>query len=319
VWNPFSFRACSPDGGTPPIQGWGRKGLPTWTNNSEHRCPCSQLGARLKLRPRRRRCLLIVPIRCRFEADSSDIVRDVNDAAKIRYSRIVEALDLSPWCTDLAAEMLGHSAASSRRPGLELARVAVVARLSKEPTPCTLISTSDFRSETRLIALISAESPLSAEPAFGAIPGQKPAHLGERSSACRRPPAGGEGPVLSDVTGPSSEGGERREVFVDGWWRRKAASRGGPAEWPKVVCQPIVGRGWPAVDRPPVKRAEPPRRRTTAWRWVPGSHGWSASCLSPLSPYSRAHCLRRGRSRVRACHSRALDVPQAMSRVAPIS
>jgi hypothetical protein len=33
---------------------------------------------------------------CLFEADSSDIVRDVNDAAKIPYSRIVEALDLSP-------------------------------------------------------------------------------------------------------------------------------------------------------------------------------------------------------------------------------
>jgi hypothetical protein len=33
---------------------------------------------------------------CLFEADSSDVVRDVNDEAKIPYTRIVEALDLSP-------------------------------------------------------------------------------------------------------------------------------------------------------------------------------------------------------------------------------
>jgi hypothetical protein len=33
---------------------------------------------------------------CLFEADSSDLVRDVNDDAKIPYTRIVEALDLSP-------------------------------------------------------------------------------------------------------------------------------------------------------------------------------------------------------------------------------
>lgn len=33
---------------------------------------------------------------CLFEADSSDAVRDVNDAAKLPYTRIVEALDLTP-------------------------------------------------------------------------------------------------------------------------------------------------------------------------------------------------------------------------------
>jgi hypothetical protein len=33
---------------------------------------------------------------CLFEAESSDAVRDVNDAAKIPYTRIVEALDLTP-------------------------------------------------------------------------------------------------------------------------------------------------------------------------------------------------------------------------------
>lgn len=33
---------------------------------------------------------------CLFEADSSDAVRDVNDAANIPYTRIVEAMDLTP-------------------------------------------------------------------------------------------------------------------------------------------------------------------------------------------------------------------------------
>ncbi|HEX6307508.1 MAG TPA: DUF4242 domain-containing protein [Longimicrobiales bacterium] len=33
---------------------------------------------------------------CLFEADSPDAVRDVNDAANIPYTRIVEALDLTP-------------------------------------------------------------------------------------------------------------------------------------------------------------------------------------------------------------------------------
>ncbi len=33
---------------------------------------------------------------CLFEADSSDVVRKVNEAAQIPFTRIVEALDLTP-------------------------------------------------------------------------------------------------------------------------------------------------------------------------------------------------------------------------------
>lgn len=33
---------------------------------------------------------------CLFEADSPDLVRDVNEAAQIPFTRIVEALDLTP-------------------------------------------------------------------------------------------------------------------------------------------------------------------------------------------------------------------------------
>jgi len=33
---------------------------------------------------------------CLFEADSSDLVREVNEAAQIPFTRIVEALDLTP-------------------------------------------------------------------------------------------------------------------------------------------------------------------------------------------------------------------------------
>lgn len=33
---------------------------------------------------------------CLFEAESSDVVRDVNEAANIPFTRIVEALDLTP-------------------------------------------------------------------------------------------------------------------------------------------------------------------------------------------------------------------------------
>jgi hypothetical protein len=55
----------------------------------------SEAGARVRyirstFVPGEARCM------CLFEADSSDTVRDVNDAAKIPYFRIVEALDLSP-------------------------------------------------------------------------------------------------------------------------------------------------------------------------------------------------------------------------------
>jgi muconolactone delta-isomerase len=33
---------------------------------------------------------------CLFEADSADLVKQVNDAAKLPYTRIVEAQDLTP-------------------------------------------------------------------------------------------------------------------------------------------------------------------------------------------------------------------------------
>ena len=33
---------------------------------------------------------------CLFEADNADLVRQVNDAAKIPYTRVTEALDLTP-------------------------------------------------------------------------------------------------------------------------------------------------------------------------------------------------------------------------------
>ena len=33
---------------------------------------------------------------CLFEADSADLVREVNDAAQIPYTRVTEALDLTP-------------------------------------------------------------------------------------------------------------------------------------------------------------------------------------------------------------------------------
>jgi muconolactone delta-isomerase len=33
---------------------------------------------------------------CLFEADSADLVREVNEAAQIPFTRIVEALDLTP-------------------------------------------------------------------------------------------------------------------------------------------------------------------------------------------------------------------------------
>ena len=33
---------------------------------------------------------------CLFEADNSDLVREVNEAAQIPFTRIVEALDLTP-------------------------------------------------------------------------------------------------------------------------------------------------------------------------------------------------------------------------------
>ena len=40
--------------------------------------------------PQEARCM------CLFEAPNAERVRDVNDAAKLPYTRIVEALDLSP-------------------------------------------------------------------------------------------------------------------------------------------------------------------------------------------------------------------------------
>jgi hypothetical protein len=33
---------------------------------------------------------------CLFEADNADLVKEVNDTAKIPYKRVVEAMDLSP-------------------------------------------------------------------------------------------------------------------------------------------------------------------------------------------------------------------------------
>ena len=33
---------------------------------------------------------------CLFEADNADLVREVNDAAQIPYTRVTEALDLTP-------------------------------------------------------------------------------------------------------------------------------------------------------------------------------------------------------------------------------
>ena len=33
---------------------------------------------------------------CLFEADNQEAVRELNEAAKIPYSRIVEAMDLTP-------------------------------------------------------------------------------------------------------------------------------------------------------------------------------------------------------------------------------
>lgn len=33
---------------------------------------------------------------CLFEADNADLVKEVNDAARIPYKRVVEAMDLSP-------------------------------------------------------------------------------------------------------------------------------------------------------------------------------------------------------------------------------
>jgi hypothetical protein len=33
---------------------------------------------------------------CLFEADNADLVKEVNDAAKIPYTRVTEALDLTP-------------------------------------------------------------------------------------------------------------------------------------------------------------------------------------------------------------------------------
>ena len=33
---------------------------------------------------------------CLFEADNADLVKEVNDAAKIPYTRVIEALDLTP-------------------------------------------------------------------------------------------------------------------------------------------------------------------------------------------------------------------------------
>jgi len=33
---------------------------------------------------------------CLFEADNAELVKEVNDAAKIPYKRVVEAMDLSP-------------------------------------------------------------------------------------------------------------------------------------------------------------------------------------------------------------------------------
>jgi len=33
---------------------------------------------------------------CLFEADNADLVREVNEAAKIPFTRIVEAMDLTP-------------------------------------------------------------------------------------------------------------------------------------------------------------------------------------------------------------------------------
>ena len=40
--------------------------------------------------PNESRCM------CLFEADNADLVKEVNDAAKIPYTRVIEALDLTP-------------------------------------------------------------------------------------------------------------------------------------------------------------------------------------------------------------------------------
>jgi hypothetical protein len=40
--------------------------------------------------PNEARCM------CLFEADNADLVKEVNDAAKIPYTRVIEALDLTP-------------------------------------------------------------------------------------------------------------------------------------------------------------------------------------------------------------------------------
>ena len=35
-------------------------------------------------------------VRCLFEASSAELVKEVNDAAAIPYTRVVEAMDLTP-------------------------------------------------------------------------------------------------------------------------------------------------------------------------------------------------------------------------------
>ena len=40
--------------------------------------------------PNEARCM------CLFEADNADLVKEVNDAAQIPYTRVIEAMDLTP-------------------------------------------------------------------------------------------------------------------------------------------------------------------------------------------------------------------------------
>lgn len=49
---------------------------------------------------------------CLFDAQSADDVRKVNDAAKLPFTRIVEALDLTP--ASIAMRPLGRRAAIER-------------------------------------------------------------------------------------------------------------------------------------------------------------------------------------------------------------